>query len=178
MADGVPGLRERRADLFLVAFFLLHVPTTALIDSQCLLPAEVVPPALRAALRGHIETNKDVLMATCPFWFQSLVACELLFQLPFFFVAAYGFAKARPWVRASAMVYGAHTVTTMVPILSHFWGPAAADAPAALVPTTVSEKLTITLLYLPWLAIPLWLTLRMASGPYPAPAPAGKAKRT
>ena len=46
-------------------------------------------------LAAHVELNRDRLMTECPAWFQALVACELAFQLPFFFVAAYAFSAGK-----------------------------------------------------------------------------------
>eukprot|EP00850_Spirogloea_muscicola_P008308 SM000044S15955 [mRNA] locus=s44:222148:227861:+ [translate_table: standard] len=107
-------LRARPWDALLVAFFALHILTTVLVDAQLVLPAERFPAALRSLVRWHVATYKDFLVGEKPLWFVSLVWCEVLFQLPFYVVAVYAFLCGRSWIRVPAIVYAAHTATTMV----------------------------------------------------------------
>uniref|UniRef100_A0A8B9G7K5 Transmembrane protein 97 n=1 Tax=Amazona collaria TaxID=241587 RepID=A0A8B9G7K5_9PSIT len=89
-----PRWRERLFALF----FLAHVPLTALIDSQPLLPAGLLPPALTELLQWYATTFRDPLMLQPPAWFKAFIYCEALLQLPFFPIAAYAFLKG--WCKA------------------------------------------------------------------------------
>ena len=94
-------------------------------------------------------------------WFQSLVSLELLFQLPFFFAAMYyisdSTAKSYPdGFRAACIAYGAHTATTLVPILTYFWDPQQDTL-------TTQQRITLTSMYFPYLAIPFYVMIYAAT---------------
>ena len=132
----------------LLVFFATHIPITLLIDAQAALPASWFPTAVRDLVDWYAspEGFNDSLMRypRAP-WFRSIVTCEVLLQVPFFFLALHGLwtAKHRRCIRpaavdsaalhsfvdlfevserlrAPALLYTAHVVTTMVPILTHF----------------------------------------------------------
>ncbi len=106
-------------------------------------------------------------MSKNPTWFVSLVACEVLFQLPFFFIASYAFIKRANWIRTPCIVYGAHVVTTMAPILSDIlFGPDSGPKRAALFA-----------IYVPYAIIPFMLLVRMAAVSEPFPASGGGRKK-
>ena len=86
-----------------------------------MLPERVGPTFAKRLLRWHIETNDDVLMANRPRWLVGLVTCELLFQLPFFFYAVSALRRRDNGARGGLLAYGAHTATTLVPILQYIW---------------------------------------------------------
>ncbi len=86
-------------------------------------------------------------MGNPPIWFQSLIWLELIFQLPFFFFAAYAFAYKRTWITTPAIVYGISVAATTFPILVHQLcsgptGPALAAiyAPYMIIPALVAGK--------------------------------------
>ena len=86
-------------------------------------------------------------------WFQSIVTLELLFQLPFFFVALYYLSDASDKsypdsFRTACIAYGAHTATTMAPILATLVTNSNA---------TMTERMAVTAVYLPYLVFPLWI---------------------
>ena len=112
---------------FLV-YFLSHVPITLLIDSQGLL-GPYYPKFLTDVVAWYCGLFGDILMKNAPSteyaWFSSLICCEILFQLPFFFVAikfimaggCYSSAnessdaKKRDypeWFRMACIIYGVH----------------------------------------------------------------------
>ncbi|PNW88901.1 hypothetical protein CHLRE_01g050000v5 [Chlamydomonas reinhardtii] len=144
-------------DAIFLAYFIIHIPTTLLVDSQSVFPAEYFPSWAKEALQWHIKTNGDHLVSTNPLWFVSLVWCETALQLPFFFVAAYAFIKRANWIRVPCIIYGAHVATTMVPILTDIlFSPAAGSHSPAL-----------AAIYAPYLALPLALVIRMAVSAQP-----------
>ena len=92
-------LTQRPLDLFFVFYFITHVPTSLLVDAQCVLPPGNFPQAARDALAYHLETFKDPLMGTCPAWLRSIIWCELALQVPFFILATYAFCARKNWIR-------------------------------------------------------------------------------
>mmetsp|Transcript_12466 Transcript_12466/g.24748 ORF Transcript_12466/g.24748 Transcript_12466/m.24748 type:complete len:173 (-) Transcript_12466:11-529(-) len=138
-----------------LAFFATHIPITLLIDGQALLPF-LYPSFLRDLSVTYTTTFNDTLMSNPPSWLKSLIAAELLFQVPFFFVALKAFATRDNSIQPYATAYAAHTVTTLIPILHHFH----VDENV-----TTSEEAVLLGFYLPYLLIPGLLLLLCLRGP-------------
>mmetsp|Transcript_14051 Transcript_14051/g.17078 ORF Transcript_14051/g.17078 Transcript_14051/m.17078 type:complete len:171 (+) Transcript_14051:116-628(+) len=138
-----------------IAFFASHIPITLIIDSQAAFPG-LHPQIFQDLLDWYTNTFNDSLMRA-PFdtWFRAVVFGEILFQLPFFFYAVYGLLNPRKVdgkgvFRSFCMIYGAHTSTTLLPILVCL-----AVNPEA----TLLEKGLVVSMYLPYLIFPLWLVV-------------------
>jgi len=141
-----------------LGFFISHIPITLIIDSQSVLPASIYPIPIQQTLRWYASTFNDKLM-TPPYslFLQTFVACELLFQMPFFFVATYALLNSREqvisgsgWFRTACIIYGTHTSTTLFPILASL----VFDKELA-----ASEKALLFGFYMPYLIFPAWLVL-------------------
>ncbi|KNE58370.1 hypothetical protein AMAG_03953 [Allomyces macrogynus ATCC 38327] len=155
------------APAFFRGFFLAHIPITLIMDAQGLpwVHQNMMPHALQAVHAWYISTFKDPLMdhpvdaaqSRERMWFHAMLVGELVFQLPVFFVGAWAFADVKrlsiPWVRTLLMVYGAHTATTLIPILPHF---------VAQDQLTAANRAILIAFYLPFLAVPLALVLWLA----------------
>lgn len=129
--------------VFLV-YFISHIPITICVDLQALFGAHY-PEVLRNLFAWYLSTYHDFLMETAPIWLKSIIWIELCFQLPFFFVAAYGFLYKKNWIRIPSIVYGAHVATTVVPLLGEIaFSPMLKD----------SERLPLIGFYTPYLLIP------------------------
>jgi hypothetical protein len=143
-------LLHRKLDLLAVVWFTLHIPITMLVDAQIVLPRASFPTVAVELADWYVHLTKDPFVRATPAFIRSLVWCELLFQLPFFFVAAYAYAKGGcSWIQLPSVVYGAHTSTTLVPILCELW-----NVPS--VPTD-RDRLVLTGFYLPYFVIPLFI---------------------
>lgn len=153
--EGIPRIA-------LLGFFSSHIVATLLIDVQALLPGSLVPKPLADMLQYHIDTFKDPLMANArelP-WFQSLVCLELIFQLPFFVWAVSELSSSTSSsapghvryysdsFRCACIAYGAHTSTTMAPILTTL---------LTSTTNTWSEKMALLGVYGPYLIFPFGL---------------------
>ena len=139
-------------------YFLSHIPITLFIDSQAILPGRWFPALPVDLLGWHIETNHDFLMRTRPDWFRSLVFVEVLLQLPFFVVASRALlARTEARFRAAFVVYGAHTATTMVPILGEIILRGGDAFP------TESHRWRLVAIYVPYLAVPLAIARSFAA---------------
>lgn len=149
--------------LAFLAFFSSHIPATLCIDSQALLGQFIIyPQALQDLLSWYSDFFHDDLMKPPKYenWIRAIICVELIFQLPFFFVACYmiwnstsrstyHFAAGSGWFKSACMVYGAHTATTLIPILAcHIFD----NEGASLV-----QKVRVVSIHLPYLIFPLWL---------------------
>lgn len=85
--------KETKADTFYFVYCLLHVPITVLIDSSLAIPREYQPQMQQMIIKFHVSTNKDFLLQSPPVWLVVFGWIELVFQLPFFFIAAYALYK-------------------------------------------------------------------------------------
>jgi len=136
--------------LIFLCFFSSHILITLFLDSQALFGRSLHPPFLLDLYDWYASTFNDVLMArsSTPDWMRCMVAMEVAFQLPFFFVAVRAFWRRDNGVRRGAGPYGAHVATTMCPILYVI----ATDERLER-----GERLWLGGFYLPYLVLPLWL---------------------
>jgi hypothetical protein len=122
-----------------LGYFLSHIPITLVVDSQGLF-GSYYPTVLTDVVKWYCGMFGDILMknasSTDYAWFSSLICCEILFQLPFFFVAIKFLLAGRrreknakirkqrqhypEWFRMTCIVYGTHVSTTLVPIIGTF----------------------------------------------------------
>jgi hypothetical protein len=153
--------------LIFTGFFASHIPISLLLDGQVVFPAQWFPEVIQNVREFYVATFRDPLMTGPPFdpWFQSLVVCELLLQVPYFFLAVHMLTKTETttknqirlpsWFRSLSIVYGAHTATTLVPILA-----------TILLHDDIStfEKMTLFGFYAPYFLLPAsWAYIMMLS---------------
>lgn len=166
--------------LAFLAFFGSHIPATLCIDMQAFLGQFVAyPQVLQDILSWYCDLLHDQLMKPPQYdtWFHAIVGGEIIFQLPFFFVACYmlwnstltpstatatdtgidtptcesrsTYTAGSGWFKSACIVYGTHTATTLIPILAcHIFDNEGA---------TVMQKVGVVSIYLPYLIFPLWL---------------------
>jgi len=144
--------------IFLV-YFITHIPITACLDLQVIL-GEYYPESLQQITAWYVQTYHDPLIGEQPIWFKSFIWAEFLFQMPFFFVAAYGLLFRKNWIRIPSIAYGMHVATTVWGILAEFIFSKS---------ITDQEKLTLFAFYVPYLIIPLLLALYMCFTEVPFP---------
>ncbi|KAJ2689442.1 Transmembrane protein 97 [Coemansia spiralis] len=145
--------RHSKMDIVYFIFFVSHIPITLLIDSQPILPVEWIPKPLLALTSFQTDVLGDPFMIVGPrarpdmTWFRSLLACELVLQMPFFFYAAWALWTNCPRRHAPLLIYGVHVATTMLPILSMLYR-GNIDRPC-------STRAMLAGIYMPYLLIPL-----------------------
>jgi len=153
MAEG--ELSEVLRILFLV-YFTIHIPITLLFDIQGLLPQAFFPAAVWNLVHDwYVPQLEDYLMGERPLWFRSMIACELFIQTPLFFFFVYALIYKRNSIRIPAIIYGAHVSTTLVPILTEF------VTTERII--SFQNKITLILLYSPFLIIPLLILYSMST---------------
>jgi hypothetical protein len=143
--------------LTFLIYFITHIPITICLDLQALLGA-YYPEILRSFYAWYVQSFNDVLMTNPPVWLKSFIFAELVFQLPFFFVAIYGLYFKKNWIRIPSIIYGIHVSTTVWPILSSIVFSEL---------NTDSEKIILFSCYAPYLLIPLLLAIYMTFNEVP-----------
>jgi hypothetical protein len=138
-----------------LAFFASHIIFTLCIDLQALFKP-FYPTILQDFVSKYASLVADPHMSP-PFelWFQSIVFVEMIFQLPYFFVAVKMFADAQrttypQWFQMLSIIYGSHTATTLIPILPVIWFRDDEEAPMKL-------RLLVVLIYIPYFIFPAWI---------------------
>jgi EXPERA (EXPanded EBP superfamily) len=138
-----------------LAFFTSHIVFTLCVDLQALFQP-FYPTPLQDLVANYASFVADPLMSP-PFelWFQSIVFVEMIFQLPYFFIAVKMFADAQRktyprWFQMLSIVYGSHTATTLIPILPTIWFRDEEEAPMQL-------RLLLLLIYIPYFIFPAWI---------------------
>jgi len=144
-------------------FFGTHIPITLFVDGQALLPPYLYTWGPGAMLKWYVSWSKDSLMSPGqhPLWFKSIIFFELVLQVPFFFWALQVLlsppsVKEPKLFRPIAIAYGAHTSTTLVPILASFLFFQDKGF-------TDFHRWQLILIYLPYLLVPLAVCWRGAT---------------
>ncbi|KAJ2803040.1 Transmembrane protein 97 [Coemansia guatemalensis] len=155
MAGSSTALR-RGLDKLYLWYFVSHIPITLLIDVQPLMPPSMIPQALLGLNRLLTDTLGDPFMIVGPghpelVWFRSMLACELVLQLPFFLYAVWALWTGCPRRHLPLLIYGVHVSTTMAPILGTLI--------RGEINRTCSERMLLVSIYLPYLLIPLSMAL-------------------
>jgi len=132
------------------------------MDGQAFFPRDWYPRALQDLAHWYATKFKDELMIQpAEKWFSSMIALEVLFQLPFFFIAVYALLQKSPndknaiirgdgLFRSLCMIYGSSTATTLIPIFGHMLSSET---------TTIEEKGVLLGFYLPYFIFPVWLVV-------------------
>jgi hypothetical protein len=99
----------------------------------------------------HYGETLDPLLMARPQWWQNTIWLDVVFYGPFYVAALYAFIKGKNWIRIPAVFYSGMMFADVFIILGEeIAGPhATPNLPAVLT------------LNLPWLLIPLLLTLRL-----------------
>lgn len=145
-------LSQRYYDWFFIIYFIMHIPITLLCDAQAFVPSDYFPRFFIHSLQSYIRDFDDRLMAAPPLWFKAIILAELIFQLPYFFFAAYAFIRGRNWIRTTTIIYCTQVLGTMVCILPEAWDRS--NAP-------INTKLGLMSIYGIWAVIPLMLMQRV-----------------
>ncbi|KAJ8298486.1 hypothetical protein KUTeg_025017 [Tegillarca granosa] len=110
-------------------------------------------------VKWYAREFKDPMMVDPPAWFKTFIFTEIVFQLPFFFIAAHVLWKGLKnncWIRVPLIVYSTHVSTVTMTICNHVLTHdfSNSDYPG---PETLKERLTLLAVYSPYLFIPVIL---------------------
>ena len=160
--------RKRKQDWFFVAFFLINFFfITYIVDIEQLIIADPYhyeqpawPPApMLRIIHSYGDTIDPLLMAR-PQWWKQTIWLDVLIYGPFYALAIFAFVKGREWIRIPAIFYSGMLFADVFIILGEeIAGPHA----------TPNLPLVFAL-NLPWLLVPVLLTLRLRKEhPFSAP---------
>lgn len=157
--DNVIPLRQRKYDWFFISFFLINLFfITYIVDlEQLIIPdpyhytQPLWPPAPFVQMIHNYGNSLDPLLMARPQWWQNTIWLDVLFYGPFYVVALYAFVKGKNWIRIPAVFYSGMMFADVFIILGEeIAGPHATP-----------HLLAVLMLNLPWLLIPLLLTIRL-----------------
>lgn len=150
---------RRRVDWIFVGFFLINLLfITYIVDIEQLAvhdpyqQEQVLWPTAEMVRLVHWYGNSfDPLLMARPQWWQMTIWLDVLFYGPFYVAAIYAFVKGKEWIRIPAIFYSGMMFADVFIILGEeIAGPhAAPNAPVVIG------------LNLPWLLLPIFLTLRL-----------------
>jgi hypothetical protein len=150
---------QRRVDWIFVVFFLINFFfITYIVDiEQLMIPdpgnfqQPVWPPEPFVRLIHWYGSSFDPLLMARPQWWKMTIWMDSLFYGPFYALAIYAFIKGRDWIRIPAFFYSGMMFMGVSIILGEeIAGPYA------------TPHLPLVFgLNLPWLLIPIFLTLRL-----------------
>lgn len=137
-------------DKLYTAYFLLHIPTTLLIDSSVVIPSKWQWSFTKTIVDFHVSTNNDRFLVEKPLWLQYFVWWELVFQTPMFCIGAWSVVKQRkhyyPWI----VVYAFNALFSTGLCLSYIWFESGLSG---------GPLINLLGLYVPYVAIPLVMML-------------------
>lgn len=136
-------------DKFYVAYFLIHIPVTLIIDSCIIIPDEQRFQFQRQFLEFHVSSNKDFLLISLPLWLKVFGLFELFIQLPFFVAGSYMLVKQMTEVYPYMLIYGFNASFTTLVCLVHIL------CDYKRFDLTTGESYKLAALYIPYLIIPL-----------------------
>ena len=150
---------RRKLDWIFVAFFLFNLLfVTYVVDIEQLIIPDPYhyqqppwPPAAMVNLIHSYGQTYDPLVMARPQWWKMTIWLDVLFYGPFYIFAIYAFIKGRDWIRIPAVFYSGMMFADVFIIL----GEEAAGPHAA------PNLPFVLLLNLPWLLLPIILTLRL-----------------
>ena len=161
--------RRRKQDWFFVAFFLINLLfITYIVDiEQLIIPdpyhyqQPAWPPAPLLKIIHAYGTGLDPLLMARPQWWKNTIWLDVLFYGPFYAFAIFAFIRGREWIRIPAFFYSGMLFADLFIILGEeIAGPHA-----------TSHLPAVFALNLPWLLVPVFLTLRLRKEhPFSAPA--------
>jgi len=161
-------------DLFYVIFFLMHIPTTLLVDCQAIWPKQLVPTFAQAIIPWYVRMSGDPLIGGVMgllankselAWFKSFLYLEALFQLPVFVLGARGLWLDSHGIYGLLVLYGASTCTTTLACVATVLNTpttSAATIAQKVISITPEQRVMLLSSYIPFFLIPLYLAIDMA----------------
>lgn len=147
------------ADKLIAFYFFVHIFVTIFADAQVVY-FEYYPPILQDAYTWWCNNFEDTLLIARPVWFKSIILCEILLQLPYFFVAVFAFAKygvatMSTTMKHATLLYCGHVATTLVPIFASFYFD------TTLMPKRTTSKIVLGAVYSIFFIVPLLIVVHV-----------------
>ncbi|MCJ1225513.1 hypothetical protein MMC12_002162 [Toensbergia leucococca] len=142
---------SRKRDLVYLTFFLIHIPVMFLVDLTPMYPDSIRPQFLTDLRNWYIETYNDRLFSNPPAWFNVYLLMEALYHLPLSLWAIRALLRSDPLVPVHLIIYAVQTIITTTTCIAEYlsW------------PISDSEKLSLGQLYVPYLALSVFMGVDM-----------------
>jgi EXPERA (EXPanded EBP superfamily) len=164
--DGFPmPLTRRTLDIIFLAFFLLNLLfITYVVDLEQLIIPDAShftypawPPPAAVDMIHSYGKQFDPLLIARPVWWKMTILLDAVFFGPFYIAAIVAFVRGRNWIRIPCFLYSGMIFANVAIILGEErFGPYLAP-----------NFGLVLLLNLPWLLIPILLTMRMLGSETP-----------
>ncbi|KAG9965108.1 hypothetical protein KCU61_g1985, partial [Aureobasidium melanogenum] len=145
---------NRKRDLIYLIFFLTHIPIMFCVDLTPLYPAALKPAFMTNLRTWYITTYRDQFFSSPPAWFDTYIWLEALYHVPLSFWAVPALLRDDPKVPLHLLVFaleaGLTTLTCITDYLS--WSG-----------YSNNEKIELGKLYVPYLALAIFMGLDMFS---------------
>jgi len=167
-------LTQRPLDLLYVCFFICHIPATILLGIQTLYTAPWLPSVITSLPKIYVEMYQDPLVGGAMgllgspenyIWFYPFQLLEILFQLPVFILGIWGLLKDSKKIYIALLVYAASTAPAVLAcVVVLFSTPLTTPETLAekVVSVTAEQKMMLLASYIPFLLIPVVMTIDMA----------------
>ncbi|PFH51855.1 hypothetical protein AMATHDRAFT_129737, partial [Amanita thiersii Skay4041] len=165
---------SRPLDFLYFIFFLVHIPATILIDAQSLYPTWLLPEFFKALPRYYVQMSGDPLLGGITgflgqnsyhlIWLKCFIVLEVVFQLPVFIFGLRGLYNGDRPIYVLLLIYAASTATTTIPCLAVVLQTPETTATTIsqnLISITWEQRLLLLSSYLPFLLVPLTMTVDM-----------------
>lgn len=166
-------LTSRPMDLFYFVFFLIHIPSTLLIDCQGVWPKELFPKFMQDVRFWYVSTSGDPLVGRAMgilgdgsdlAWFKSFLYLGAHFQLPVFVLGARGLWRNSPAIYGFLALYGASASTTILACVAMIFDvptTSAATVAQKVISITSEQRVLLLCNYAPYFIIPLCIGIDM-----------------
>jgi hypothetical protein len=161
-------------DLVYFIFFLIHIPSTLLVDCQTIWPKGLFPKFLQDIPFWYVGMSGDPLVGRVMgilgdgsdlAWFNSFLYLEALFQLPVFVLGANGLWRDSRGIYGLLALYGASTATTTLACIAMIIDvptTSAATLAQKVISITSEQRVLLLFSYVPFFIIPLCIGVDMA----------------
>ncbi|THH20438.1 hypothetical protein EUX98_g8585 [Antrodiella citrinella] len=150
----------------------IHIPNTILVDCQALYPRHLIPDVIANLPKLYVGMSNDPLIGPAMgyfgqsenyVWFKTFLLLEAFFQFPVFVLGLRGLWKGSKSIYVLLLIYAASTSTTVLPCLAVLLSTPVTSSPVAnTVSITPEQRILLLSSYVPFLLIPLLMTVDMA----------------
>jgi len=146
------SLLSRKLDLLYFVFFLTHIPIMLLVDLYPLYPNQIVPAFMTGIRKWYITTYDDQFFIKPPAWFITYMWLEAMYHFPISIWAVGALYRNDPKVPLHLLVFALEVAITTLTCVSDYlsWSPFSNE-----------KKLQLGYLYVPYLALSVFMALDM-----------------
>ncbi|KAK8243334.1 transmembrane protein 6/97 [Phyllosticta capitalensis] len=143
---------SRKRDLVYLTYFLVHVVVMFVGDLAPLYPDSIRPQFMDNMRQWYIEQYQDRFFTSPPAWFGVYMYMEALYHVPVSFWSIGALIRDDPKVPLHLLVYACQTGFTTLTCIADYLG---------WTDYSNEQKLALSYLYMPYLAVSVFMGLDM-----------------